>query len=94
MDTNVKKVKRPDIGHRSFQPISYTEMYEWLNSLSFQGWTALVGAYTAGGNGSVIDYLKKTYPKNLAKWREKDLRHFFHSRPWGEFKTRLERKKI
>jgi hypothetical protein len=75
----------------SYQPVSYKEMDDWLNSFSTQDWTALIGSYTAGGFKSVIEYMRNKYGNNLSFWKDKDLRHFWNSRNWTDFKSKHER---
>lgn len=66
-------------------------MDDWLNGFTVQEWTAVLGAYAAGGILNVVQYLRATYSSNLELWKEKDLRHFFNSRKWSDFRTKAER---
>jgi hypothetical protein len=76
----------------SYKPSNYKEMDDWLNALSRQAWTAIVGAYMAGGGAlGVIQWMRIKYKENIAMWKDKDLRHFFACRQWSEFRTRSER---
>jgi len=68
-----------------YKPTNYKEMDKWLNSFSRQAWRGVLGAYAAGGNRSVVQYLKLTYLSTLEKWEEKDLLHFFACRKWSDF---------
>ena len=74
-----------DFSHYKDKPTNYKEMDKWLNSFSRQAWRGVLGAYAAGGNRSVVQYLKLVYKNNLDKWEEKDLLHFFACRKWSDF---------
>lgn len=74
-----------------YQPKSYVDMDGWLNNFPSQAWLGLLGAYAAGGMSNVIHYMNGIYAYNLSKWREKDLKHYFNSRTWSDFKSRSER---
>jgi len=80
-----------DFSSSSFKPRNYIEMDEWLNHLSIHSWLGIVGAYTAGGNSNVIDYLRSRYANNLEKWKDKDLRHYLNCRKLSDFNSRFER---
>lgn len=89
--SNYPVVETEVVNTASFKPSSYKQMDDWLNSFSTQAWTALLGAYTAGGYQNVVVYMRNRYADNLVKWKDKDLRHFWDSREWTDFKTRHER---
>lgn len=80
-----------NIKDSKYKPVRYQDMDDWLNEFSVQEWTAVIGAYAAGGITSVVQYLKQKYPNNLEMWREKDLRHFFNSRRLTDFRAKAER---
>lgn len=73
------------------RPANYTEMDEWLNNFSAQEWTAILGAYAAGGFANVVSHMRTVYSDNVAAWRDKDLRHYWNSRTWSDFKSKAER---
>jgi hypothetical protein len=83
--------RAPKIQVSTYKPSCYKEMDEWLNNFNMQEWTAVLGAYAAGGITNVVQYLRNTYPNNLQLWREKDMRHFFNSRKWSDFRSKTER---
>lgn len=86
-----RRLTNPNARLLSFKPKSYQDMDDWLNALSPQAWIAVVGAFALGGFPSVIEHIKQAHQSNLAKWRNKDLQHFFDSRKLEDFKTRHER---
>lgn len=72
-------------------PTNYKEMEDWLNDLSFQEWIALLGAYANGGTTGLIEYMKNNYQNQLRNWKGKDLKHFWVSRKWEDFKSKTDR---
>lgn len=91
MNSNRDSSRNDDVRSPSYKPRNYKEMDEWLNVFSYREWTAILGSYAAGGFANVVEHMRDRYADNLEKWREKDLRHFFNSRQWSDFKGRSER---
>lgn len=83
--------KRSIVYKSYFCPTSYSDMEGWLNSLTSQEWLAIIGAYSAGGINNIILLLKRKYPYNLRKWKDKDLQYFFKSHPLNNFRNKYER---